>query len=243
MDIQVNYWFLSVNRSCKKLSWLVSLLKFSSFSTEREIPGVAIYLSISDGPSPFKIFFWKKRAASSFYHYFGSLTTGGHNKAVTWTVFENPIILSEKNKSDFNWNLTELTIIVTIIGTLMITDGHVPLPKWCERSKDTTWWKNCYSFIALIISCFILADGVAYARSHGLSFLWPCEKEAYATPSVEIKQLIWMVCMGRNFHRTPDGYINWAKLKAKFIIPSIFVNVTYWIGSFARISFFLHIRL
>ena len=32
----------------------------------------------------------------SFYRYFGSLTTGGHNEVVTWTVFETPITLSEK---------------------------------------------------------------------------------------------------------------------------------------------------
>ena len=32
----------------------------------------------------------------SFYRYFGSLTTGGHNEVVTWTVFDTPITLSEK---------------------------------------------------------------------------------------------------------------------------------------------------
>lgn len=63
---------------------------------------------------------------STFYRYFGSLTTPGCQEIVTWTVFDTPIVVSENQKLQFQ----RLSSIST--GGHLI-DNHRPVHQLADR--------------------------------------------------------------------------------------------------------------
>lgn len=51
----------------------------------------------------------------SFYRYSGSLTTPGCQEIVSWTVFETPLVVSEKHVSLWNYNALVFLILMCSI--------------------------------------------------------------------------------------------------------------------------------
>ena len=54
---------------------------------------------------PISLYDLLPRRISSFYRYFGSLTTPTCDELVIWTIFDNPIEISEKQVSRDEWNI------------------------------------------------------------------------------------------------------------------------------------------
>ena len=82
---------------------------------------------------PISLYDLLPRRISSFYRYFGSLTTPTCDELVIWTIFDNPIEISEKQVSRDEWNIQFLVCFESracFDFDLLIYLAHIKLNKF-----------------------------------------------------------------------------------------------------------------